>query len=634
MITVMRQYMKALHIFLWLVVGSLVVTTFYVWGKGSLAGIGGAESGGVAVVNGETIPAERYRRLYQSYLNRYSQLYPDRFTPEMADRMGLRQQVVNDLVTEALIVQRAKAEGLDVSDEELNAQLQAVPAFRENGVFSMKLYQEFLRRRGTTAAAFEAEVRRDLTRFKVEQAVRAGAKVSDAEVEQAFTYRKEKVRAAWAAVDLASIVSKTTASDAEIAAYLKDNPGQFERPERRRILFVLVDAKDWTRAITDAEVQKYYDGHRAEFETPHQVHAAHVLIRVPETGGSEGEDKARAKAADLIRRARAGEDFGKLAKEFSEDPGTAARGGDLGWITKGQVVPQFEEAAFALTQGQVAPAPVRTQFGFHVIRVLEIREGGRKPVKDVAPQIRAKLFTEHLEEAAAARAREIRPALLAAKDFAAEAKRLGFPARESIVARPAGSAAFARAEPLQEAAFAVAIGGVSEPVKTPAGLVILKVLERRPAGVPPLADVKDEVGNAVKRKKAEAVALARARALAADARSGGDLPALAKREGDQAGATALFSREEPPDRLPAEAAQAALRTPAGQVSDPVKTPLAYYVVKTLERVAPDPMELAKDRQQVSRQLLETKRNDAWQRWVMATREKAKIELTGRPAASG
>src|SRR5216684_154524 len=229
MITVMRQYMKALHIFLWLVVGSLVVTTFYVWGKGSLAGIGGAEGGGVAVVNGETIPAERYRRLYQSYLNRYSQLYPDRFTPELAERMGLRQQVVNDLVTEALIVQRAKAEGLDVSDEELNAQLQAVPAFRENGVFSMKLYQEFLRRRGATAAAFEAEV------------------------EQAFTYRKEKVRATWAAVDLASIVSKTTASDAEIAAYLKDNPGQFERPERRRILFVLVDARDWTRAITDAE---------------------------------------------------------------------------------------------------------------------------------------------------------------------------------------------------------------------------------------------------------------------------------------------------------------------------------------------------------------------------------------------
>lgn len=633
MITVMRQYMKALHIFLWAVVGSLVVTTFFVWGKGSL---GGGEGGsGVASVNGETIPVDRYHRLYQAYLNRYSQLYPDRFTPEMADRMGLRQQVVNDLVVETLIVQRAKAEGLGVTDEELNAQIQAIPAFRENGVFSMKLYQEFLRRRGTTPAAFEADVRRDLTRFKVENAVKAGVKVSDAEVEQAVVYRKEKARAAWALVDLPSIIAKTTASDAEIQAYLKDNGGQFRRPERRRVLFVLVDAKDWTKPITDAEVQKYYDEHRGEFETPHEVHVAHVLIRVPETGGSEAENRARAKVGDVIRRAKAGEDFGKLAKEVSEDPGTAARGGDLGWIAKGQVVPPFEEAAFALKKGEVTPAPVRTQFGYHAIKVVDIREGGRKPVKEVAPQIRAKLFTDHLAEAAAARAREIRPALLAAKDFAAEAKRLGLQPHETIVARPAEPAALARPEqPLQEAAFTIAIGGVSEPLKTPAGLVVMKVMEQLPAGVPPLADVKDDVANAVKRKKADAVALERASKLAALARSGGDLQALARKEGDQAGETALFSRVAPTDRLPTEAMQAVLRTPMGQIGGPVKTPQGYYVVKTLARVAPDPIELANDREQTARQLLEAKRNDVWQRWVLAAREKAKIELNGRVAASG
>jgi len=633
MITVMRQYMKALHIFLWAVVGSLVVTTFFVWGKGSL---GGGEGGsGVAVVNGETIPADRYHRLYQAYLNRYSQQYPDRFTPEMADRMGLRQQVVNDLVVETLIVQRAKAEGLGVTDEELNAQIQAIPAFRENGVFSMKLYQDFLRRRGTTPAAFEADVRRDLTRFKVENAVKAGVKVSDAEVEQAVVYRKEKARAAWALVDLPSIVAKTAASDAEIQAYLKDNAGQFQRPERRRVLFVVVDAKDWTKPISDAEVQKYYDEHRGEFETPHEVHVAHLLIRVPETGGSEAEDKARAKVADVIRRAKAGEDFGKLAKEFSEDPGTAARGGDLGWIAKGQVVPPVEEAAFALRKGEVTPAPVRTQFGYHAIKVVDIREGGRKAVQEVAAQIRAKLFTDHLGEAAAARAREIRPALLAATDFAAEAKRLGLQPHESIVARPAEPAALARPEqPLQEAAFTIAIGGVSEPLKTGAGLVVMKVMEQLPAGVPPLADVKDDVANAVKRKKADAVALERASKLAALARSGGDLQALARKEGDQAGETALFSRAAPTDRLPTEAMQAVLRTPMGQIGGPVKTPQGYYVVKTLARVAPDPLELANDREQIARQLLETKRNDVWQRWVLATREKAKIELNGRGAASG
>jgi peptidyl-prolyl cis-trans isomerase D len=630
MITVMRQYMKALHIFLWLVVGSLVVTTFYVWGKGSLAGVGG-ESGGVAVVNGESIPVERYRRVYEAYLNRYSQLYPDRFTPEMAERMGLRQQVVNELVTETLIVQQAQAEGLAVTDEELNAQIQAVPAFHENGVFSVRLYQEFLRRRGTTPAAFEADVRRDLTRSKVESAVRAGVKVSDAEIEQAFGYRKEKARAAWALVDLSPLMAKTTASEAEVAAYLKDNPGQFQRPERRRVLFVLIDAKDVTKPITDAEVQKYYGEHRAEFETPREAHVAHVLIRVPETGGSQAEQQARAQAADVIRRAKAGEDFGKLAQQFSADPGTAARGGDVGWIAKGQTVPAFEAAAFALKRGEVSPEPIRTQFGFHAIKVIDIRAGGGKPVKEVAPQIRAKLFTDQLAAAAAARAREVRPALLAAPDFAAEAKRLGLQAHESIVSRPGGRAGMPRPEPMQDAAFANAIGGVSEPLSTPAGLVIMKVMDQLPAGVPPLADIKDEVGSAVKRQKAEAVALERAQALAAAAQRGGDLAALGKQAGDQTGETALFSRGAPADRLPPEAMQAAFATPTGRIGGPVKTPQGYWVVKTLERVAPDPLELAKERAQIARQLLEAKRNDVWQRWVLAARQRAKIELGVRAA---
>lgn len=627
MITVMRQYMKALHIFLWLVVGSLVLTTFFVWGKG---GFNGGSTDGVAVVNGETIPIERYQQLYQAYVARYSQMYPDRFTPDMADRLGLRQQVVNDLVQEALVVQRAKAEGFEVTDEELNAQIQAIPVFQQNGVFSVKLYQEFLRRRGTTAAVFEAEIRRDLTRFKVESAVRAGVKVSDAEVEQTFAYRRERVRAAWAVVDVPAIMAKTAASGPEIEAYLKDNSSEFQRPERRRVQYVLMDTKDVVRPIPEAEVEKYYRDHAAEFETPPQVQVAHVLVRVPETGGSEAEGRAKAKAEDLIRRARAGEDFAKLAKDTSEDPGTAGKGGEIGWITKGQVIPQFEDAAFALRKGDVTGAPVRTQYGYHVIKALDVRAGGKKSVKEAAPQIRAKIITERIEKESMTKARQARPALQAAKDFAAEARKLGLEPRESILSRSTVKG-LDRAETLQDAAFGVAIGGVPEPMKTPAGVVILKVTEQVPAGVPPLADIRDEVANAVKRKKADAVAVELAKRLAAQAGSG-DLVARAKKDGLQAGDTPLFSRVQPTDRLPTEAVLAAFRMRVGTISEPVRTPQGYYVVKTLERVAPDPSELVREREQTSLELRETKRNQTWEGWLLAAREKAKIELSGRMAA--
>src|SRR5262249_24955292 len=201
--------------------------------------------------------------------------------------------------------------------------------------------------------------------------------------------------------------------------------------------------------------------------------AAHVLVRVPETGGSAGEDKARAKVADVIRRAKAGADFGKLAQEVSEDSSTAPRGGDLGLIGKGEMVPEFEQEGFKLKKGEITPEPVRTPFGFHAIKVLDIQEGGRKPVKDVAAQIKTRLAAEAGARAAKAKADEIRVSLQAAQDFKEEARKLGFRPIETTMAQVDRTSGVAGPDPLEEAAFSLAVGGVSSPVATPVGLVIL-----------------------------------------------------------------------------------------------------------------------------------------------------------------
>jgi peptidyl-prolyl cis-trans isomerase D len=157
MISVMRRYSKALRVGLLAVIAAFVLTSVYV---GSMSGGARNRGDAVATVNGESIPIERYQRRYQAYLDAYSRVYRERFSPTLAEQLGLPQQAVNDLVQEAVVVQRARAEGLEVSDEELNAQIQAVPAFAENGHFSLPRYQEFLRRRGVSAAAFENDVRR------------------------------------------------------------------------------------------------------------------------------------------------------------------------------------------------------------------------------------------------------------------------------------------------------------------------------------------------------------------------------------------------------------------------------------------------------------------------------------------
>ena len=481
MITVMRRYRKSLQLGLLVVIAAFVASLFVFGATGSRSG-GGEPRDSVATVNGETIPLERFQRRYQSYLEAYAQIYRDRFSTEMAERLGLPQQVLGDLVQEALIVQRATAEGLAVSDEELNARIHAIPLFQENGRFVLKRYQDILKRRGYTAAAFEGEIRRELTRAKVETAIRSGVKVSESELEQAFQLRREEVRAAWALVELGPIVAGANATDDELSVYLTQHPDEFRQPDRRRVQYVTLNPKDYPTQVTDADVEKFYKEHLNEYETPRQVRAAHVLARVPETGGSAGEDKARAKIADAIRRAKAGADFGKLAQEISEDPATAPRGGDLGLVGKGEMVPQFEQALFALKKGEVSPEPVRTPFGFHAIKVIDIQEGGRKPVKEVAPQIKSRLSAEAGDRAAKAKAEELRVPLQAAKDFMAEAKKLGLSPIETTMARVDRVSGLAAPDPLEEAAFGLAVGGVSAPVSTPVGVVILKTTELVPAG--------------------------------------------------------------------------------------------------------------------------------------------------------
>src|SRR3989454_846811 len=572
MITVMRRYRRVLQVGLLVVIAAFVLTSVYV---GSMSG--GARNRGdvVATVNGEAIPVERYQRRYQAYLDAYSRVYRDRFSPTLAEQLGLPQQAVNDLVQEAVVVQRARAEGLEVSDEELNAQIQAVPAFAENGRFSLARYQDFLRRRGMSASAFENDVRRELTRMKVETTVKAGIKVSDAELERAFALRREEVRAAWALVETAPLVAAATVSDEEVAECLKAHPAEFQLPERRRVQYVTLAPKDFRPQLPDAEVEKYYTDHAKEFETPQQVHAAHVLVPVPQTGGSEAEDNARTKVADVIRRAKAGEDFARLAAEISEDPGSKSKGGDLGWISKGEMVPAFEAVAFTLRRGEISPEPVRSPFGFHALQVFQSRAAGKKPLREVAAQIRDRLAAEAADKAARAKADEVKTPLQAAKDFMAEAKRLGLTPVETTMSKAERIPMLGGPDPLEETAFGLAIGGVTAPVKTPPGWVVLKSTESIAAGVPPLAEIRDKVAGAVKRQKAEAAALDRAQKLAAEVRTR-DVAAAAKGVGAQAGETARFSRAKPAERLPGDVQLAALQSPAGAVAGAGEGPAGHY----------------------------------------------------------
>ena len=370
-----------------------------------------------------------------------------------------------------------------MSDDELRARIQQVRAFQEDGRFSRERYLAVLRQVRIEPGDFEADQRRELVRRKMEGLVKDGVKVSPDELQQAYAFRKDRVRAAWASVETEPLMAAVTVADGDLEPYVKSHQAQFTRPERRKIQYVLVSPKAFAEPVPDAAAEAYYTEHPAEFEKPRRLRAAHVLVRVPPVGGSDAENKSKAKVEDVIKRARAGEDFAKLARETSEDTATAAQGGDLGFVGPGEMVPQFEQAVFALKKGEISPAPVRTPFGYHAIKVVDVQEGGRPPFKDVAAKIKDKLLAR-AERAAPPPPRRTRSAapLQAAKDFGAEAKTLGVETRAATMARGDGLEGIGRDTALEEAVFGLAAAGVSTPLKTAGGYVVVKVAEILPLG--------------------------------------------------------------------------------------------------------------------------------------------------------
>ena len=631
MISSMREYFRSLKVILVVIILAFIGTSVVYFGASTLGG-SAAKPNVIATVNGEEIPAERFRRAQANMIQAYERMSKQRMTPELAERLGLDQQVIGDLVADAVIVQGAEREGIRVSDDELRARIQEMREFQEDGRFSRDRYLRILRQARLDPAEFESEMRRQLIRRRMEALVKDGVKVSDAELRDAYRLNHERVRAEWAAVDVQPLMATVTVADGDLEPYVKAHAALFTRPERRRVQYVVLNAALYTHPVSDRDVEAYYAEHGSEFEQPRRIHAAHILVRVPTVGGSEAENKAKARIEAAIKRAQAGEDFAKLARELSEDTANAAQGGDLGLVGPGELVPQFEQAAFALKKGEVSPAPVRTPFGYHAIKVLEVREGGKTPLKEVAPTIKDKLVAEASDKGAHAKADEVRPFLLTAKDFVAEAKARSLDVREAAVARGDALDGIGREPGIEESVFALTVGGVSAPLKTRSGYAIVKVTEQIPAGVPPLSEIKARVIDTIKRERAEGQATERAKAFIASLAAGGDFMALAKAERLSTGEIPFFTRAEPPKErgtLPGGVLVAALQTAAGQVAEPVRGEAAVYVVKTLERQPPDLQTFDAQKPELEKQMLEQKRNQVWDAWIQAHRTATKVEVAGR-----
>ncbi|MCI0548482.1 MAG: peptidyl-prolyl cis-trans isomerase [Candidatus Rokubacteria bacterium] len=608
---------------------AFLVSLAYFGSSGTSGGGGGAQAA-VVTVDGDVVSAVAFDRAYRAAVEQTRQLAGDRWTEDLPRVLRLRDQVIERLVDERLVARGAAREGIVVSDAELAEQIMRIGAFQEGGRFSRERYVRLLAMAQAPMAPsdFEADFRTELVRQRLQALIADGAKVSEGEVRQAWEVDRSRVRAGYLLVPAGS-GEALQAPDAELDAYYKAHPAEFTKPEGRRVLAAILPAASVPPpGVTDADVEAAYKVRRAQFEQPTRAKVSHLLIKVPAVGGSAAEDQAKARAESALGRIRGGADFAQVAKEMSEDPSTASRGGDLGLIAAGELVPEVDKLIQSLKPGELG-GPIRSPFGYHVVKVFEVVPGLRKELKEVAPTLRATLAAEGQLKAHRDRAQDAQRALLVAADFAVEARRLGFTVREAGPLRRGDPVeGIGRVTEASDAIFALPPDGVSSPVRVPEGLVIFRLVSIEPARLLPLEEARPDVLRAVRRQKALDAAKGRAEKLLEAVRRGEDPRALTRQGGATYGEIGPFSPAEPlGDRALGQVlAPVALTLAEGGVGGPVEGPGGFYVVKLLGRDRPDPAAFEPARAALEARLLREKRARLWQAWLSAARAGAKIEI--------
>ena len=592
--------------------------------------IGASGSDVVATVDGKDIKGLDYQRRYQNQMAAFQQQYGSNINEQMLRQLGIDQQILQQMVDEQAALVEAERQGIRVSDEELAQQIFAIPALQENGRFIGETrYEQLLASQNPPMikSTFEENLRRSMMIDKLRTAVTDWVAISDADVEREYRERNEKVKVQVVALTADKFRDKVMVSDADIASYYQAHQAEYRKGEQRKIKYVLID-RDQLRAkvtVTPQEIESYYNSNVQQFQTPEQVRASHILIK------TDGKNEADAKkqADDILKQAKApGADFAALAKKYSEDDGSKANGGDLDYFTRGRMVPEFEQAAFAMQPGQISDL-VKSQFGFHIIKVVDKKPPATRSLDEVRAQIQQTLAAQRVEQQITDRTRDLDARVTKPADLDTVGKEQG--------ATVAESAFFAREDPIPglgpapevaAQAFQQKDGQVSKALQTPRGPIYFTVTGKKDPYVPKLEEVKDKVRDDVVKMKAAELSKQKAAEIASTLRSAKDFAAAAKAQGLEAKDSQLIARGSPlPDiGVSPEVDKVAFSLPANGVSDPIPTSNGTVIVRVAERqdVTPDALRQAKE--SFRTQLLSERREAFFASYMAKAKQGMKIQV--------
>lgn len=508
----------------------------------------------VAKVGEREIDQDAFRSRFEQYRQQQRQALGVRFDARALEDPTVKREVLERMIDEELLAQAAERAGMVVTDQALREAIAAIPAFQVDGHFDPGQYQLLLQAQGLSSEGFQHDVRRDLTLRGLPTQIVASAFVTGAELDDFIRLADQTRDIEYLALEPPG-GDDITEPEQDVADWYQAHGDRYLMPETVGIDYVELRAEDVQvpSSVDEESLRERYEEQRSRFVEPEQRRAAHILLTVPEGADAAQVESGRAEAAGLAERARQGEDFAALARENSEDVGSKAAGGELGWIEQGLLDPAFESALYALPDGGISE-PVRSGQGWHVIKLLEVRPGSERSFE----QVRAELERQYLEGERERAFSDLAGRLVDqtykdSSSLAAAAEAVGLKV-ESVppFGRDGGPGVASRPEVLREAfkPELIADGQIGDPIELGANhILLLQVTSHQPAAPRPLEEVRAQVEADLRAERLAERAKARAEELLARVEQGESFGTIAQAAGVAVQTAAGVRREAgTPDR--------------------------------------------------------------------------------------
>lgn len=603
----------------------IIAIVFVFWGVGT--NMGGRRNT-LATVNGVEIPLDAFQRSYDNAVDNMRAQFGGSIPPGFLEGLGLNRQVLNQLIQGEILRQGGQEMGLKVSKLATQDEIKSMAAFQTNGQFDLNRYKSVLEQNRMTPTSFEASLQNDLLSRRVSEAIQGFAEVPDGKIISRDKYAREQVRLAYAVVKSEDLQGAVEVNDKDLAAWYEQHKNEYLPDPKVQLQYLFFNTEEDLAQVqvSDDALKALYAAEKEKYFQPEQRHARHILLRVSEQDDAQVRADKKKKAEEILAQAKAGKDFAELAKQYSEDS-SAKNGGDLGFFSKGAMVETFDNAVFQMKPGEISPV-VESVFGYHVIKLEEVREATTRTFDQVKAELADQLRRQEGKSLTFKRASKAYEDIILAGSLAKyreghkeEVRETDYFTRNEPPAAPVSDPQFL------QAAFSLKKGELSSIVETGQGYAILFVKDSQTPSAPELSSVREQVVAAYRKEKSVELARGKAETLLKEARDKKSLSEAAPKDiaVQQSG---LIKRSDPASNgeVPAQVAAQAftLSMKDALPKQPVVIGDAYYVFQLLERGHEEKNLDDAAKKQLREQLLAAAKNDLMTDWLGLMQSKADI----------